>query len=96
MGLARPVVAPRTGGIPEIISNGEDGFLVEGRTPEKFARPCLELMKNQKLRITVGDKASEKIAAEFSSSRMAADYRELYTQSCVGEASEPRISRVVN
>jgi L-malate glycosyltransferase len=96
MALGKPVVAPKVGGIPEIISHGEDGLLVEGREPEKFARLCLELMENKDLRMNVGDRAAKKIAAYFSSSRMAAAYLELYMQFCIRGASEPRISQMAN
>jgi glycosyltransferase involved in cell wall biosynthesis len=89
-------VAPKVGGIPEIISHGEDGLLVEGREPEKFARLCLELMENKNLRMKIGDRAGKKIAAYFSSSRMAASYLELYMQFCIRGASEPRISQMAN
>jgi glycosyltransferase involved in cell wall biosynthesis len=96
MALGRPVVAPRVGGLPEIISHGEDGLLVEGREPKKFARLCLELMENKNLRMKIGDRAAKKIAAHFSSSRMAAAYLQLYVQSCVRGLSEPRISQMTN
>jgi len=96
MALGRPVVAPKVGGLPEIISHGEDGLLVEGREPEKFARLCLELMENKDLRMNVGDRAAKKIATYFSSSRMASAYLQLYMQSCVRGASEPRISQMAN
>jgi glycosyltransferase involved in cell wall biosynthesis len=96
MALGRPVVAPKVGGLPEIISHGEDGLLVEGREPKKFARLCLELMENKNLRMKIGDRAAKKIAAHFSSSRMAAAYLQLYVQSCVRGLSEPRISQMTN
>jgi glycosyltransferase involved in cell wall biosynthesis len=96
MALGRAVVAPRVGGIPEIISHGEDGLLVDGRNPGEFAQLCLELMENGDLRMNVGNRASKKVATYFSSSRMAASYLQLYMQSRVRGKSEGRISQTVN
>jgi glycosyltransferase involved in cell wall biosynthesis len=96
MALGRAVVAPGVGGIPEIISHGEDGLLVDGRSPGEYAQLCLKLMEDRDLRTNIGNRAAKKVATYFSSSRMAASYLQLYTQSCVRGESEGRISETVN
>ena len=40
MSYGIPVIAPKCGGLPEIIDNGIDGFLIEGRNPKGFAKKC--------------------------------------------------------
>jgi len=40
------VIAPRVGGIPEIIEHYEDGFLLDNYEPEVFADSCLMLLNN--------------------------------------------------
>ena len=80
MACGRTVVAPRVGGIPEIISDGEDGLLVDGREPERFAEVCLRVMKDENLRQTMADNASKKVTTYFSSSQMARSYCQLYMQ----------------
>jgi glycosyltransferase involved in cell wall biosynthesis len=81
MACGLPVVAPPVGGIPEVIEDGKQGVLVEKRTPENFARPCLELMRSHILRKTMGRSARERFVNHFSSSRMASSYLELYRES---------------
>ena len=78
MSCGRPVVAPRVGGIPEIMSHGEHGFLVEGRDPKEFAQGCLGLLQDKKRSAVMGENAFKRISTCFSNSRMAASYLELY------------------
>jgi len=82
MASGLPVVAPRVGGIPEIIENGRQGILVEERTPDGFARACLELMHSHDLRKKMGMTARERFVKHFSSSRMASSYLALYGETC--------------
>ncbi|OGL42880.1 MAG: hypothetical protein A2W05_08850 [Candidatus Schekmanbacteria bacterium RBG_16_38_10] len=78
MACERPVVASMVGGIPEIISHGEHGLIVDTREPKKFVQQCLRIIEDKKLRVTIGKNASERIASCFSSSKMADAYRSLY------------------
>lgn len=80
MACSKPVVAPKVGGIPEIISDGENGILLEAREPKKIADSCLKLMQDKKLRKNMGEKASKRIAENFSSSKMAESYQRLYSE----------------
>jgi glycosyltransferase involved in cell wall biosynthesis len=85
MASARAIVAARVGGIPEIIEDGEDGLLVEGRDPPEFARRCLELIGSADLRSTIGRNAVRTVTARFSAQHMAEKYARLYRRLC-GEA----------
>jgi len=80
MACGRPVVAPKVGGIPEIVSDGEDGFLIDGRDPKKFSDGCLGLLRDKNLRMRIGENASKKVSARFSRLRMAQSYLKLYQQ----------------
>jgi len=80
MAAGIPVVAPQVGGIPEIITDGEEGLLVDNRTPSAFGAACLRLMNDPSLRTRMGARAKAKVEASFSDVAMAAQYRRLYTQ----------------
>lgn len=74
-----PVVAPAVGGIVEIIDDGVDGFLVEGRCPEDFAVKCL-CLQDPALRLRLGMAARQKIERLFSAQIMTESYLQLYRE----------------
>ena len=47
MASGLPIVATRVRGLPEIVKDGESGFLVEPRNPEQLADRVLTLLKNE-------------------------------------------------
>ena len=78
MAAGKPVVAPRVGGIPEIITHEQEGLLVEGRTPAQFTRSCWRLLEDKNLRMVMGEKALRKVVTSFSDRAMADAYLRLY------------------
>lgn len=75
-----PVIAPRVGGIREIITSGEDGFLIDGRDPRSFADMCLQLYRDQQKKHEIGMAARDKIVREFSAVKMSDMYYRLYCE----------------
>ncbi len=78
MACGTPVVSAAVGGIPEIVSHGEHGFLVSGRDPAPFVESCLRLMRDETLRRQMGERASAVAHACWSAATMADGYRRLY------------------
>lgn len=78
MSYGIPVIAPKVGGLTEIITDGVEGYLVESRTPEDFAERCIFLYENKSLRKQMGSAARERVKKEFSVEHMARQYYQLY------------------
>ena len=78
MAYGIPVIAPRIGGIPEIIEDGIDGFLIRQDNAELFAEKCFLLCQDAKLRNKIGAAARRKISSFFSIRSCAQSYRALY------------------
>jgi glycosyltransferase involved in cell wall biosynthesis len=78
MAAGRPVVAPRVGGIPEIITREDEGLLVPTRRPEDFAAACLALLDDPSRRRAMGDAGRARVRSAFSDAAMAAGYTGLY------------------
>lgn len=60
MASGLPIVATRVGGIPEIIEDGENGFLVEPKNSKQLAEKILCLLSNDELRKHIFLKNTEK------------------------------------
>lgn len=74
-----PIIAPRVGGIPEIIEDGVEGFLIDGRDPSLYASKCMLLYRDRELRRKMSMAAQAKVRRNFSYKRMSEQYRELYS-----------------
>jgi glycosyltransferase involved in cell wall biosynthesis len=81
MACGKPVVSAAVGGIPEIVVDGEDGFLVKGRDPQQFAERCRALMGDARLRSEMGERAAASAHTRLSAATMAQAYRRLYEKS---------------
>jgi glycosyltransferase involved in cell wall biosynthesis len=62
MAAGRPLVATRVGGIPELVADGGNGFLVPTRAPAEIARRVIQLLEDPALRAKMG--AAGRQAAE--------------------------------
>src|SRR5204862_2485653 len=65
MAHAKPVVATRVGGIPELISNGLSGCLVARGDTHAMADRILKLLADPQLRRRMGQAVRETVEAKF-------------------------------
>jgi len=79
MSFGLPVVASRVDGIPEIVRDNVDGFLVPVNDSLALAERILELAADPVLRQRLGEKARAR-AQQFSVRRMMLQYLDLYRE----------------
>ena len=74
----RPVVATRVGGVPDVVRDGEDGFLVEAGAPDDLADRLGRLARDPALRARMGRKGRERVLPRYAVERLVDDVDELY------------------
>jgi glycosyltransferase involved in cell wall biosynthesis len=83
MAMGLPVVATKVGGLPEIIKDGENGFLVEPRNPAEIAEKCALLLTDDELRARISRNNREK-AKNYSWERVVEKLEEVYLTCLMG------------
>jgi glycosyltransferase involved in cell wall biosynthesis len=73
-----PVVANRVGGVPDVVSDGVDGFLVEPGDVEGAADRLAELASDPELRTRLGESGRREMFERYSVSRLVDDVDRLY------------------
>jgi glycosyltransferase involved in cell wall biosynthesis len=73
----KPVVGSNTGGIPEIIRDGETGFLVEPDDSQDLSQKILFLLKNPDLAMKMGMKGKQFAEQNFSNENYAKHYQKM-------------------
>jgi glycosyltransferase involved in cell wall biosynthesis len=72
-----PVIATRKGGLPEIVVDGETGYLVDAQSPTQLAHRLDQLLESKELRRRMGAAARERATRHFSCERFIDDFRRL-------------------
>ena len=75
-----PCICTDVGGAPDIITPGENGYLVKVGDVEKMAEYSLKLLENDKLRIKMSKDARKSMVDGFKWHDMVDKYLELYEQ----------------
>jgi glycosyltransferase involved in cell wall biosynthesis len=73
-----PVVATRVGGVPDVVRDGEDGFLVEPGSVEELAERLERLAANPRLRTELGAAGRARVVPRYSVDRLIDDVDRLY------------------
>jgi glycosyltransferase involved in cell wall biosynthesis len=78
MAAGLPIIATRVGGIPELISHGTDGVLVDADRPDVLAEAILDVARRPDAARTMGCAARSRAVRDFSFERMVANFEDLY------------------
>ena len=78
MSAGLPVVATNAGGTPELVKNGESGFLVPAFDEKTIIEKIEFLLKNPNVNIKMGKRGREIIIQKFSIQKMTDNFLELY------------------
>ncbi|MDN5292764.1 MAG: hypothetical protein PWQ31_69 [Eubacteriales bacterium] len=66
MATGRPIVVSRAGGMPEVVKDGQNGFIVEMKNEEELADRCLQLLLNPDLAEAMGKKGRELVEKYYT------------------------------
>ncbi len=76
-----PIVATSVGGVPEVVTNGLSGFLVQSQNPEALAEACLKVMNlTPDQRKMLGQAARNKIEAEFGLDSIVQKWKQIFAR----------------
>ena len=73
MAMAKPVVATRVGGVPELVEHGRSGLVVEPHKPLELAAALANLLSDPEARARFGAHGRERVVSLFSLERMVAE-----------------------
>jgi len=78
MAHRKPVVGTCFGGTPEIVVDGQTGFIADPWQPEAFGGRIADLLLDPALASRFGEAGRERFVAEFSLGRQVSAYESLY------------------
>jgi glycosyltransferase involved in cell wall biosynthesis len=78
MACGKPIVATGTGGIPEVVVDGETGFLVPPRDHGAMAAALVRLLHDEGLRTQMGEAGRSRARKLFSAERMVHETLRVY------------------
>ena len=79
MAMALPVVATCVGGNAEAVVDGQTGYLIRERTAEAIAAPVIELLRNENLRRSMGERGAKRCRENFEWGRTILNLEQYYT-----------------
>ena len=73
-----PVIATRIGGIPEVVNDGETGFLSDVGDVDKMTRDALVLIRDEDMRLAFGTKGRDLAVERYSTEKIIPQYIAFY------------------
>jgi N-acetyl-alpha-D-glucosaminyl L-malate synthase BshA len=79
-----PVIATAVGGLPEVVADGETGYLFPVGDVAAMAEAAIRLLSDDELRTRFGRAARRRAVEHFDQDRVVARYREIYDRVVAG------------
>lgn len=77
MSLGKPVIASKTGGIPEVINDGENGILVDSDYSSVYNK-MIDLIDSKEKKVIIGNNAKRTIENRFMWSKITENISKIY------------------
>jgi L-malate glycosyltransferase len=78
MGCGVPCIGTATGGIPEVITHGKNGYLCEVGDVDDIAKKSIEILTNAALHEEMSKNAMETVSNQFNSAAIVKQYEDIY------------------
>lgn len=82
LAAGKPMVVTDSGGMPEIIKNDVNGYVIRVRDVQALAERCVRLLKDDVLRQRLGETGQRMVREKFTVERMVEDHLDVY-QKCL-------------
>jgi glycosyltransferase involved in cell wall biosynthesis len=73
-----PVIGSNVGGIPDIIVEGENGFLVPEQRPDILAERIVQLLSDNSLRVRFRENGLIRVREKFSWEKISKDFADVF------------------
>jgi glycosyltransferase involved in cell wall biosynthesis len=80
MAMEKPVVATRVGGIPDLVDDGVNGFLLSPGKTRELAQALLKVLRDKKLARKLGKEGRKKTTERFSAESMVQSIDRIYRE----------------
>ena len=78
MACSRPMIVTKTGGMPEIISDGVNGFVIPIKDSEELASRIIQVMADKDLRTRLGETGRKMVETSYRKKDVAQATLDLY------------------
>jgi glycosyltransferase involved in cell wall biosynthesis len=78
MSMQTPVIATNIGGPSEIITDGQDGILIEPNKPAQLAETILQMLDNPDRRQKIGNAARKTIEERYDNKKIVKQVERIY------------------
>ena len=80
MAVGLPVVATRVGGVPDVVVDGETGFLVQSHSSNALASAIVKLLKDKNMRKRMGEAGRRRVNPAFGVEAMVRNIENVYEE----------------